>query len=106
MASKNLPHGMGTYFKERDRGRAGDPFDTFDKVRSILLDAHRFGLYETSPLEGVQPPQYDPARAVIPSAEQLASIRVAGDDTFRLITDLTSGCGLRNATSYYMANQW
>ncbi|MFJ4830819.1 hypothetical protein ACIP79_13010 [Streptomyces sp. NPDC088747] len=65
-------------------------------MKLILLDAHRLGLYDGSPLEGVKPPQYNPAKAVIPSVAQLAQIRVAGDDTFRLIADLMSGCGLRN----------
>ncbi|MFF2658170.1 hypothetical protein ACFVUH_12480 [Kitasatospora sp. NPDC058032] len=42
--------------------------NAFDKLKSILLDAHRLGLYDDSPLDGVKPPQYDPKRAVIPSA--------------------------------------
>jgi integrase len=70
--------------------------NAYDKLKSILLDAHRLGLFEESPLEGVKPPQYDPERAVIPSVEQLRAIRTAGDDTFLLITDLMSGCGMRN----------
>ncbi|WP_369184552.1 tyrosine-type recombinase/integrase [Streptomyces sp. Y1] len=70
--------------------------NAFDKLKSILLDAHRLGLYDASPLDGVAPPQYDPKRAVIPSRTQLQGIRMAGDDTFRLIADLMSGCGLRN----------
>lgn len=47
-------------------------------------------------MEGVKPPQYDPERAVIPSLAQLREIRTAGDDAFLLITDLMSGCGMRN----------
>ncbi|GGS54335.1 site-specific integrase [Streptomyces pseudogriseolus] len=70
--------------------------NAFDKLKAILLDAHRLGLFEDHPLAGVKPPQYDPKRAVIPSPEQLQQIRVAGDDRFRLITDLMSGCGMRN----------
>ncbi|WP_078966307.1 tyrosine-type recombinase/integrase [Streptomyces sp. WM6378] len=35
-------------------------------------------------------------KAVIPSPAQLAGIRTAGDDTFLLISDLMSGCGMRN----------
>jgi integrase len=70
--------------------------NAFDKLKSILLDAHRLGLYDESPLLGVNPPQYDPTRAVIPSVAQLEQLRTAGDDTFHLIADLMSGCGLRN----------
>lgn len=70
--------------------------NAFDKLKSILLDAHRLGLYEENPLEGVKPPQYDPKRAVIPSPSQLQEIRTAGTDEFLLIADLMSGCGARN----------
>ncbi|MFY4719777.1 tyrosine-type recombinase/integrase [Streptomyces sp. LaBMicrA B280] len=70
--------------------------NAFDKLKAILLDAHRLGLFDESPLAGVKAPQYDPERAVIPSPEQLRRIRVAGDDRFLLIADLMSGCGLRN----------
>ncbi|MFG3098024.1 tyrosine-type recombinase/integrase [Streptomyces sp. NPDC048202] len=70
--------------------------NAFDKLRAILLDAHRLGIYADNPLLGVKPPQYDPARAVIPSLEQLRGIRTAGDDAFMLMVDLMSGCGLRN----------
>ncbi|WUH95308.1 tyrosine-type recombinase/integrase [Streptomyces sp. NBC_00433] len=70
--------------------------NTFDKLKAILLDAHRLGLYDDSPLDGVQPPQYDPSRAVIPSLAQLDGLRTVGDDAFGLIAELMSGCGLRN----------
>ncbi|KOT37295.1 integrase [Streptomyces caelestis] len=70
--------------------------NAFDKLKTILLDAHRLGLYDDHPLTGVKPPQYDPRHAVIPSPTQLRKIRTAGDDRFRLITDLMSGCGMRN----------
>ncbi|MEU6973893.1 site-specific integrase [Kitasatospora aureofaciens] len=70
--------------------------NAFDKLKSILLDAHRLGLYDESPLDGVRAPQYDPKRAVIPSRALLQGIRTAGDDAFLLIADLMSGCGLRN----------
>ncbi|MFJ8442880.1 tyrosine-type recombinase/integrase [Kitasatospora griseola] len=70
--------------------------NAFDKLRAILLDAHRLGLYDDNPLDGVKPPQYDPKRAIIPSPAQLQRIRTAGDDAFLLIADLMSGCGLRN----------
>ncbi|MCX4966342.1 site-specific integrase [Streptomyces sp. NBC_00654] len=70
--------------------------NAYDKLKSILLDAHRLGIFDDSPLLGVRPPQYDPKRAVIPSPSQLQSMRDAGDDTFRLVMDLMSGCGLRN----------
>lgn len=87
------------FIKTMERSGAGlaTQSNAFDKVKSILLDAHRLGLYEDSPLEGVRPPQYNPAKAVIPSVAQLAAIRTAGDDTFLLIADLMSGCGLRNS---------
>ncbi|MEU3712149.1 tyrosine-type recombinase/integrase [Streptomyces catenulae] len=70
--------------------------NTFDKLKSILLDANRLGIYSDSPLDGAVPPQYDPKRAVIPSVQQLHGIRSAGNDAFLLIADLMSGCGLRN----------
>ncbi|WP_406194736.1 tyrosine-type recombinase/integrase [Kitasatospora sp. NBC_01560] len=70
--------------------------NVFDKLKSILLDAHRLGLYDDNPLDGVKPPQYDLKRAVIPSPAQLQDIRTAGDDMFRLTADLMSGCGMRN----------
>ncbi|WP_370105636.1 tyrosine-type recombinase/integrase [Streptacidiphilus sp. BW17] len=66
------------------------------RLQSILLEAHRLGIFASHPLNGVTPPQYDAARAVIPSPEQLRVIRTMGDDAFLLIADLMSGCGLRN----------
>ncbi|MEW1775542.1 tyrosine-type recombinase/integrase [Streptomyces sp. NPDC086777] len=71
--------------------------NAFDKLKAILLDAHRLGLFHESPLAGVKAPLYDPKRAVIPSPGQLRMMRTAGNDQFRLIADLMSGCGLRNA---------
>ncbi|WP_234362152.1 site-specific integrase [Streptomyces sp. IMTB 1903] len=70
--------------------------NAYDKLKAILLDAHRLGLFDDNPLSGVKPPQYDPKRAVIPSPEQLQAVRVAGDDTLTLLVDLMTGCGLRN----------
>ncbi|WP_435131658.1 tyrosine-type recombinase/integrase [Actinacidiphila sp. bgisy144] len=80
--------------------------NTFDKLKSILLDAHRLGLYADNPVLGIKPPQYDPDRAVIPSPQQLQRLRTSGDDAFRLIVDLMSGCGLRNgeAAAINLAN--
>ncbi|MFJ9707318.1 tyrosine-type recombinase/integrase [Streptomyces sp. NPDC101234] len=71
--------------------------NAFDKLKAVLLDAHRLGLFEDNPLIGVKAPLYDPKRAVIPSPKQLRAIRTAGDDSFMLIVDMMSGCGLRNA---------
>ncbi|MFJ8547378.1 hypothetical protein ACIRFH_36515 [Streptomyces sp. NPDC093586] len=55
----------------RSMERAGAGLATqanaFDKLKAILLDAHRLGLYDDHPLTGVKPPQYDPKRAVIPT---------------------------------------
>ncbi|MFD7069577.1 tyrosine-type recombinase/integrase [Streptomyces sp. NPDC059913] len=70
--------------------------NAFDKLKAILLDAHRLGLFAENPLDGVTPPQYDPKRAVIPDPFQLRQIREAGDDAFNLVVELMSGCGLRN----------
>ncbi|MEU8927066.1 tyrosine-type recombinase/integrase [Kitasatospora sp. NPDC048545] len=70
--------------------------NAFDKLKAILLDAHRLGLYDENPFDGVKPPQYDPKRAVIPAPLQLRGIREAGDETFKLVAELMSGCGLRN----------
>ncbi|MET9431695.1 tyrosine-type recombinase/integrase [Streptomyces sp. NPDC003036] len=81
---------------ERNGAGLATQSNAFDKLKAILLDAHKLGLYDDSPLDGVKPPQYDPARAVIPSPAQLRDIRIAGDDSFTLIADLMSGCGLRN----------
>ncbi|WP_236046319.1 tyrosine-type recombinase/integrase [Streptacidiphilus fuscans] len=68
----------------------------FNWLKSILLDAHRLGLYDEHPIQGVKPPRYRPGRAVIPSPLQLRGIRDAGDETFRLLVDLMTGCGMRN----------
>ncbi|MFF2147706.1 tyrosine-type recombinase/integrase [Kitasatospora sp. NPDC058190] len=81
---------------ERNGAGLATQSNVFDKLKSILLDAHRLGLYDESPLKGVMPPQYNPKRAVIPSSAQLLGIREADDDAFLLIADLMSGCGLRN----------
>ncbi len=81
---------------ERNGAGLATQANAYDKLKSILLAAHRLGIYDENPLEGVKPPQYDPARAVIPSPSQLRDIRTAGDDVFLLITDLMSGCGMRN----------
>ncbi|MFI1370327.1 tyrosine-type recombinase/integrase [Streptomyces griseochromogenes] len=81
---------------ERARTGVATQANAFDKLRAILLDAQRLGIFTDNPLAGVKPPQYDPARAVIPSLEQLRAIRTAGDDAFMLIVDLMSGCGMRN----------
>ncbi|MFB7169986.1 tyrosine-type recombinase/integrase [Streptomyces sp. NPDC056254] len=83
------------HMEAHDVGSAAQS-NAFDKLATILLDAHRLGVYEESPIIGVQHPQYSPARAVIPTAPQLASLRSQGDDSFRLLVDLMSGCGLRN----------
>jgi integrase len=91
---------------ERNNVGLATQANTFDKLKSILLDAHRLGLYADSPVLGVKPPQYDPKRAVIPSLQQLQRLRISGDDAFCLIIDLMSGCGLRNgeAAAVNLAN--
>ncbi|MFK0286540.1 tyrosine-type recombinase/integrase [Streptomyces sp. NPDC090499] len=81
---------------ERNGAGLATQSNAFDKLRAILLDAQRLGIFPENPVAGVKAPQYDPARAVIPSPEQLRGIRTAGDDAFMLIVDLMSGCGLRN----------
>jgi integrase len=85
---------------ERNGAGLATQSNAFDKLRAVLLDAQRLGIFVDNPLEGVKPPQYDPARAVIPSLEQLRAIRSAGDDAFTLGVDLMSGCGLRNGEAY------
>ncbi|MFJ4850771.1 MULTISPECIES: tyrosine-type recombinase/integrase [unclassified Streptomyces] len=87
-----------TFIQTMERNGVGlaTQSNAFDKLRAILLDAHRLGLYDENPFDGVKPPQYDPRRAVIPSVAQLQGIRTVGDDAFHLIVDLMSGCGLRN----------
>ncbi|MCE7051586.1 tyrosine-type recombinase/integrase [Streptomyces purpurascens] len=74
--------------------------NAFDKLKAILLDADRLGLFEDNPVSGVKPPQYDPERVVIPTPEQLRQIRTAGDDSFLLVADLMSGCGMRNGEAF------
>ncbi|WP_224302393.1 site-specific integrase [Streptomyces olivaceus] len=74
--------------------------NAFDKLKAILLDANRLGLFDDNPVAGVKPPQYDPQRVVIPSPEQLRQIRTTGDDSFRLVCDLMSGCGMRNGEAF------
>ncbi|MER5758873.1 tyrosine-type recombinase/integrase [Streptomyces sp. NPDC002082] len=70
--------------------------NAFDKLSSILLNAHQLGIYEENPLLGVKPPQYTPGRSEIPTPSQLARIRSSGDAQFRLLASLMSGCGMRN----------
>jgi integrase len=86
------------FLRTMERANAGlaTQSNAFDKVRAILLDAHRLGIFPDNPLHGVKAPQYDPDRAVIPSLEQLRAIRATGDDAWLVIVDLMSGCGLRN----------
>ncbi|MFF4780714.1 tyrosine-type recombinase/integrase [Streptomyces griseorubiginosus] len=74
--------------------------NAFNKLKAILLDANRLGLFDDNPVAGIKPPQYDPKRVVIPSAEQLRQIRTADDDSFLLVADLMSGCGMRNGEAY------
>jgi integrase len=81
---------------ERNGAGLATQSNAFDKLKAILLDAHRLGIFDENPLEGVKPPQYDPKRAVIPSGSQLQEMRMAGDDTFLLFADLMSGCGMRS----------
>lgn len=81
---------------ERNNVGLATQANAFDKLRAVLLDAFRLGLYEENPVEGVKQPQYDPKRAVIPTVALLSELRVAGDDAFTLVTDLMSGCGMRN----------
>ncbi|MEU7605032.1 hypothetical protein AB0B44_29455, partial [Streptomyces sp. NPDC041003] len=71
--------------------------NAFDKLSAILLDAQRVGIYDFNPLDGVRSPQYTPTRASIPTPAQLREVREIGDDKFRLLCDLMSGCGMRNA---------
>ncbi|MFJ5546817.1 tyrosine-type recombinase/integrase [Streptomyces sp. NPDC093225] len=95
----SFDHKVVEYFirtMERSGTGLATESNAFDKLKAILLDANRLGLYPDSPLLGVQAPVYDPKRAVIPTPEQLRALRTAGDDTFELVVDLMSGCGLRN----------
>ncbi|MGC0334525.1 hypothetical protein RKD23_007515 [Streptomyces sp. SAI-170] len=76
------------------------PAIAFDRLKSILLDAHRLGLFDDNPVAGVKPPQYDPQRVVVPSPGQLREIRTAGDDSFLLVADLMSGCCTRTGEAF------
>ncbi|WP_441247401.1 tyrosine-type recombinase/integrase [Kitasatospora sp. McL0602] len=93
---------VDTFIQNMERNSVGlaTQANAFDKLKTILLDAHRLGIYDENPLTGVKPPQYDPKRAVIPSLAQLHAIRTAGDDTLLLVADLMSGCGLRNGEAF------
>ncbi|MFF2751707.1 hypothetical protein ACFVVA_39980 [Kitasatospora sp. NPDC058048] len=57
-----------TFIQTMERNGVGlaTQSNAFDKLKSILLDAHRLGLYDDNPFDGVKPPQYDPKRVVIP----------------------------------------
>ncbi|MFZ3467944.1 tyrosine-type recombinase/integrase [Streptomyces sp. 4.24] len=79
---------------ERNGAGLATQSNAFDKVKSVLLDAYRLGIYTENPVLGVKPPQYYAERAVIPSPAQVRDIRTAGDDRFLLIADLMSGCGI------------
>ncbi|MFJ2720176.1 hypothetical protein [Streptomyces sp. NPDC087437] len=48
-----------------------------DKLKAILLDAHRLGLFDDNP-----------------------ATRTAGDDSLPLVADLMSGCGMRNGEAF------
>lgn len=101
--------------------------NAYDKLKAIILDAHRLGIFEENPLEGVKPPQYDSARAVIPSVVQLQEIRSVGEyrdvplparikETIEWYAGrhgTTDGYLLkhpvdpaRTFTYYYLSNQW
>ncbi|MGW6992780.1 tyrosine-type recombinase/integrase [Streptomyces sp. NPDC054946] len=51
---------------ERNGAGLATQSNAFDKVKSVLLDAYRLGIYTENPVPGVKPPQYDPEHAVIP----------------------------------------
>ncbi|MGY3205862.1 hypothetical protein [Streptomyces sp. TE5632] len=51
---------------ERDGVGLAARANAFDKLKAILLDAYRLGLFDDDPVSGVKPPQYDPKRVVIP----------------------------------------
>ncbi|MEU1409178.1 site-specific integrase [Streptomyces sp. NPDC005728] len=102
---------VGGFIRTMERAGAGlvNQANAFDKLRAILLVAHRLGIYSGNPAAGVKPPQYDPARAVIPSLEQLRAIRTAGDDAFMLIDGylLRQQTGPRKPYPHWgMDNQW
>ncbi|MGX1479389.1 UNVERIFIED_CONTAM: hypothetical protein RKD50_008197 [Streptomyces canus] len=90
------------FIQARERNGVGlaAQSNAFDKLKAILLDAHRLGLFDDNPVAGVKAPQYDPGRVVIPSPVQLQQIRSAGDDSFTLVADLMSGCGMRNGEAF------
>ncbi|MFZ3493279.1 tyrosine-type recombinase/integrase [Streptomyces sp. 5.8] len=92
------PRVVDNFIRTMERNGTGlaTQSNAYDKLKSILLDAHRLGLYDDNPLLGVSPPQYDPKRAAIPSPAQLRTLRGTGDDLFQLMVELMSGCGLRN----------
>ncbi|MGW2340385.1 tyrosine-type recombinase/integrase [Streptomyces sp. NPDC001661] len=89
---------VDSFIRTMERAQVGlaTQANAVDKLRAVLLDAYRLGLYADNPMLGVKSPQYDPSRAVIPSLEQLRRLRTAGDDAFMLLVDMMSGCGLRN----------
>ncbi|MFC4032336.1 hypothetical protein ACFO3J_12685 [Streptomyces polygonati] len=79
------PKVVDRFIQTMKRGGVGQATQSnaYDKLKSILLDAHRLGLFSDNPLEGIKPPQYDPERAVIPSPSQLREIRTAGEPPVR-----------------------
>ncbi|CAN3985251.1 hypothetical protein [Kitasatospora purpeofusca] len=46
---------------ERNGAGLATQANAYDKLKSILLDAHRLGIYDDNPLEGVKPPAVRPS---------------------------------------------
>jgi hypothetical protein len=94
----SIPLPRGTAARARGRGVAhralqaltdwaftafpGDGLTRLELLHQVDNTASCRGIFSDDPLDGVKPPQYDPARAVIPSLEQVRAIRTAGDHAF------------------------
>ncbi|WEB38734.1 tyrosine-type recombinase/integrase [Streptomyces yunnanensis] len=71
--------------------------NAYIRLKAALLDAHKMGILEENPCEGVVSPDYRPKRIVIPSPELVSEIHSLNGDAFSLFVDMMGGCGLRNA---------
>ncbi|WP_180357105.1 tyrosine-type recombinase/integrase [Streptomyces sp. TLI_146] len=71
-------------------------------VLKLVIDAARHrGAISLDPFLDVAPPDYVPKEVIIPSLEELTSIREAAEgDDLRMVIELMSGCGHRNGEAH------
>ncbi|MFD9483390.1 tyrosine-type recombinase/integrase [Streptomyces sp. NPDC059991] len=71
-------------------------------VLKLVIDAARHrGAISVDPFLDIAPPDYMPNEVIIPSFEELKSIREAAEgDDLRMVIELMSGCGHRNGEAH------